>query len=352
MIRIREATQEDNEGLQRLQAQCPQGTSLVVSTVNTPDFFARVKAYADYRVYKAEENGRIIASAACALRTAMVNGHMVKVGHLFQTFVHPDFRGRRIAGLLLVTREEYLKQRGAVLAYALIMEGNSPSMQHAERHHYRRHNTLVMPGIAVTKETDLNSFGNIRRISTEDLAAVTKLLNETWGNCELYEPLSPETLLQFIERTPAYDLQNLFVLEEGGEIVACLGYWDWSRVTKIRVEKLNLKMRLAGIAANLTSHFASLPHAPQPGNLLKQIVLTPIGFQNARQLAVLLRYINNIALIQDIGYIYFICQRKHPMITALKGFFHIDTALHLYIKPLHENVALGERPVFISGIDL
>jgi hypothetical protein len=36
---IREAVPEDNYELQQLQAQCPQETSLIVSTVNTPDFF-------------------------------------------------------------------------------------------------------------------------------------------------------------------------------------------------------------------------------------------------------------------------------------------------------------------------
>ena len=42
---IREAHPGDNQELQALQARCPQGTNLVVSTVNTPDFFARAKAY-------------------------------------------------------------------------------------------------------------------------------------------------------------------------------------------------------------------------------------------------------------------------------------------------------------------
>ena len=50
---IREATLNDNEELQQLQIQCPQGTSLIVSTVNTPDFFARAKAYESYKVYVA-----------------------------------------------------------------------------------------------------------------------------------------------------------------------------------------------------------------------------------------------------------------------------------------------------------
>ena len=46
---IREAMPDDNEELQRLQALCPQGTSLIVSTVNSPDFFAGVKAYESYK---------------------------------------------------------------------------------------------------------------------------------------------------------------------------------------------------------------------------------------------------------------------------------------------------------------
>jgi hypothetical protein len=51
---IREAVLEDTHELQKLQAQCPQGRSLIVSTVNTPDFFARVKAYESYKVYVAK----------------------------------------------------------------------------------------------------------------------------------------------------------------------------------------------------------------------------------------------------------------------------------------------------------
>jgi len=33
---IREATAADNEELKRLQAECPMGTGLIVSVVNTP----------------------------------------------------------------------------------------------------------------------------------------------------------------------------------------------------------------------------------------------------------------------------------------------------------------------------
>lgn len=112
---IREARADDNLELQELQARCPQGTTLIVSTVNTPDFFARVKVYEDFKVYMGCEDNRIIGSAACAVRDAVVNGKTVKVGHEFQLFVDPEYRGRRIAGQLHQVREDYLKHQGRAI---------------------------------------------------------------------------------------------------------------------------------------------------------------------------------------------------------------------------------------------
>jgi len=126
---IREAAPEDNYELQQLQAECPQGTSLIVSTVNTPDFFARVKAYESYKVYVACEENRIIGSGACALRDAVVNGKTRRVGYEFQYFTSPGHRRRSIAKRFRQQVEEHLTQHGAQLSYALIMEGNLPSMR-------------------------------------------------------------------------------------------------------------------------------------------------------------------------------------------------------------------------------
>jgi hypothetical protein len=54
-MHIREATSADNEQLQHLQAKCTQGKTIIVTVVNTPDFFARAKAYTTYKVYVACE---------------------------------------------------------------------------------------------------------------------------------------------------------------------------------------------------------------------------------------------------------------------------------------------------------
>lgn len=351
-MHIREATQSDNEELQQLQARCPQGTTLIVSAVNMPDFFARVKAYSDYKVYVAVEDNRIVGSTACALRSAMVSGTEEKVGHVFQAFVDPDYRGRRIAGQMHQAREEYLRQNRAVLAYSIIIEGNLPSMSYIGREGFKRHRTMVMPCLAVFKEMPIESGYEIRTATEDDIPAIASLINETWQDCELYEPKSAKGLRQFIARTPGYDFSNLFLIKEHGDILACLGFWDWRQVMRIRVEKLNTKMKLIKLFADLAHLFRPMPRMPSAGELIKQIMLTPIAFKRPEYLAVLLRHINNLALQKSIGYIYCVCGQGHPLLSAMRGFARVDTAIHVYIKYFRENTILGDKPFFIDGIDL
>ena len=107
-MNIREATSDDNQKLQELQAKCPQGKTLIVSIVNTPDFFARAKAYESYMVFVAHEGNRIIGSHACAMRNAMLNGKLNKIGYSFQTFISSDHRKKGLTKNLLQYMEDHL----------------------------------------------------------------------------------------------------------------------------------------------------------------------------------------------------------------------------------------------------
>ncbi len=346
---IREATPDDNNELQKLQAKCPQGTTLIVSTVNTPDFFARAKAYESYKVYVACEENRIIGSAACAIRNAVVNGQLSRVAYLFQAFVSPDYRRKGIASQLLQQRLDYLTQQGAVLAYTLIIEDNIPSMRYVESQGFKIHRTLVLPSLVVRKEMDVPSRGKVRSVTPDDMATVAGLLNKTWEDFEMYEPTSAEALAHFISRTPAYSFDNLLVLEDQGEILACLGFWDWSQIMRITVEALSLKMRMIG---SLLVIARILPRFLKPGDTLNQIMLTPIGFKKPTHLTVLVRYLNNQALLSGIQQIFCICEKDNVLLSSMKGLTRVNTDVNLYIKPLQPNVWLGDNPVFVNGIDM
>ena len=132
-MQIREATSDDTTALQKLQERCPQGTDLMVSIVNTPDFFGRARAYESYKVYVASDGGTLRGSAACAVRTGLVNGVPRRVGYEFQYFTAPESRGKRVAGQIHARIEDHFISNGAVLSYLLIMEGNRPALRLFER---------------------------------------------------------------------------------------------------------------------------------------------------------------------------------------------------------------------------
>jgi hypothetical protein len=121
---------------------------------------------------------------------------------------------------------------------------------------------------------------------------------------------------------------------------------------KITLKARSLKMKIMGFLLDITRLFWSMPRILKVGDTLKQWCLTPIGFRDPKYLEILLRYLNNLALKRGIEQFFCICERNHPLLTSLKGFIHVDTAMHLYVKLLQQNVSMGDRPVFINGIDL
>jgi GNAT superfamily N-acetyltransferase len=351
-VHIREAIPEDNAELQKVQAQCPMGTTLVVSTVNTPDFFARAKAYASFNVFVACDENRIIGSAACAIREATVNGHLSRVGYEFQYFTLPEYRKKGIARQLHRHIEDHLTQRGALYAYLVIMEGNLPSMRLFAGEGFKLHRKLIMPVLPIYREMEVPAIGKIRSMVPEDLDSVSRLLNDTWQGYDLYEPASAEGLAGFINRTPGYRFDNVLILEDQGEILACLGFWDWRCIMRITVIERSLRMRIIGLLLGFMRAFRSMPGPIKAGKTLKQMMLTPIAFRNLRHLDVLLRCMNNQALTSGIEQIFCVSEADHPLLSCMKGFIRIDTGIYLYVKPLQQKVSMGNNPVFIDGIDL
>lgn len=346
---IREARPDDNQELQTLQARCPQGTNLVVSTVNTPDFFARVKAYETSRTLVVCEDDGIIGSAACALKSAYLNGKPVQVGYLFQVFVAPEHRRKGVASLLLREREAYLTEQGVDLVYALILEGNLPSMGYIESHGYRLERNMQMPIIAVKERMASSPIGIVRPATTGDLEAASELINETWRGYQLYEPVTAESLKRFMARTPAFSIENLLVLEVDGVLHSCLGFWDWSQVMQVKVLRLSRRLRLTGWML-VTSRV--LPAFPRAGDILKQIMLTTIGFKEPQYLTPLVRRVNNLAFDRDSQQIFCVCEQGHAMLDCLKGFAKVDTTIQVYTKSFDPTVQLGVQPLYVDGIDI
>ena len=349
---IREAVPEDNDDLQALQAKCPQGTDLVATIINTPDFFSRAKAYEMYKVYVAHEGSHILGSTACGFKNTIVNGNVKRIGYGFQAFVAPESRRTGVASRLHQHREDYAAQQGASLFYTLVIEKNIPAMRYIERRGFYLHRTIVMPGLAIYKKMSTDTQKHVRSARPEDFDRLAALANKTWQNYEMYEPLTAEELSASISRTPGYDLNNFLVLEDNGEILAFLGYQDWGKVMKITVDETSLKMRMMGVMLILAGLFKPMPKMVKPGDTLEQVNITLTGFNDPAHLSLLLKHLNNQMLQRGVDYIFCVCDPKNPILKSLKGFIRIDTAINIYVKSLQQDKLNADRPVFINGLDM
>ena len=97
MIKIREATEGDNDALVELQKKCPQGTSLILGIDSSPDYFARSGPFKAWHVFVAIENDIIVGSAACAIRDTYIESREFKTAYEYGFIVDPHHRRKGIA---------------------------------------------------------------------------------------------------------------------------------------------------------------------------------------------------------------------------------------------------------------
>ena len=346
---IREAVLEESDALRARQSRAPQGTSIVVSTVNHPDFFSRVRAYASWKVFNAYDGEKLLGSGACAVREGKLGDRIIRIGYVFQIFVSPDFRCRGAARELLHTIETYLKSEDVALSYALIMEGNNPSMRLFESQGYVRHRKLVMPGFMPLGKKAIADPHRIRSVTHDDLGAIADLLNRTWEGYELFEPATPSSIAELFERTEALSFQNFFLLEENGEIRGCLAFMDWSEIMEISVLRLNFKMRALG---KILTAARILPTFPTAGGTLNQGMLVMMGYRRVEDLAPLMKHVNNVYAPKGIEQVFCVCEPKDPLIQSMKGFVRVNTGVNLFTKKLRSDISIPDNAVAMTGLDM
>jgi GNAT superfamily N-acetyltransferase len=305
-----------------------------VCLLNTPDFFARVRACEAARVLVAEDAGRIVATAACAWRRGALAGRPATVGYVFQGLTAPEARVRGIGGRLLDRITEHLAAQGAAAAYMLILEGNDAAARAGESRGYAFNRSAVVARLAVSGELPAMAEGEVRRAAPADLPAVADLLNATWSGHDLYSPATADRLAAFIARAPAYDLDGLLLRERNGSLTACLGLWDCSAITRLTV--------------------ASADAAAQPAGeprTVRQMLLTPVGWRAAGELAPLLRAANNEAAGRGGDCLLCLSEPGGAMLAAAEGLDRSEARVDLHVK-CFGGEGPGDRPVFLDAADI
>ena len=152
-----------------LQARCPQGVGLVTSLVNTPDFFARAKAWPGHQVFAAYHDGRLAGAASCAWRRALLAGQEKPLGYEFEYFVAPEFRRQGVARALHMSRrtlQRRLDEEGTSYKATLDSLRRELCLQYLER-----------PEIALAEIAHIGGFS--------DTSALTRAVRRWTGQTPL-----------------------------------------------------------------------------------------------------------------------------------------------------------------------
>jgi len=142
--------------------------TLIVSLVNTPDFFARAKAYPSYKVFVACEDNQIVGSAAYGIREAFLNGPSDPLDMSFNTSFLLITVERVSQGNFTNILEIISSNMGRCYLTSWSSKAISLPRDSLKVWAFNLYRTLTMPGLVIYKKMDVAHQGTIRQIGSEE----------------------------------------------------------------------------------------------------------------------------------------------------------------------------------------
>lgn len=354
MIKIRKATERDNQALIELQTKCPQGISLILNVDSSPDFFARSRPFKDWTVLVAVDDSRIVGSAGYAVNDTFIEGRLVKTAYEYGFMVDPQERRKGIAVKLQEYIEQNAMERNVDLLYLNIIEDNLPSANLFSKMGFEKIKDCATLSLMVYKKQSLAKKANIRNAEESDLTEVANMINEMYQNYNFFHPFKTEDLLDYFKKMPGFDLHNLFVFQDKQGISACLGYWDYAKVRKYIVERFNWRLEAQLFLMRLAGLFTEIPQIPKPGEPLLSYNLTTLAFKDTESIVDLVKHVINIALENRINLLHIPIDMESPVAEVLSRFRHARVDLQFFVKYLSEKrfSRLGENKLYIDTTEI
>jgi hypothetical protein len=153
---------------------------------------------------------------------------------------------------------------------------------------------------------------------------------------------------------PHFDFHNILILEDNGDIKACLGYWNYNKVRRYIVRQLNWKLKAQTYLIRLIGLFTKMPHVPKNGEPLLSYNLTIMAYRSPESLTELIRNIINIALENKINFIHATVDPNNPIAAVLSQFRHTSHKTYFFTKSLRQERLpnLGERKLYIDATEM
>ena len=248
-MRFRQLTIADDDAFRQLWANAPEAIGDWDVTVERgPNAFAQFELQERPVLNGLFDGSTMVACVSFAIRRTVVAGQDLVVHYGQAMRVHNDYRGRQYAHWVRSLPWAIGVGRSTHLQYDYIRSGNMAMeswnrkfMPKVESVPVREHEVPGLP-VTVLQYSARHSAGETvgaRKARLDDLERCVGLINETHSGRDLFRPY---TLPSFSDRLDAgladglrspitrpYSLDDFYVLERDGEILACAGLWDRGR---------------------------------------------------------------------------------------------------------------------------
>jgi len=350
MIRVREATEKDNDVLIELQRRCPQGTNFILGIDSSPDYFARSRPFKDWHVFVAIEDGSIVGSAACAISDTYVEGRQIKTAYEYGFVVDPQHRRKGIATKLQDHVEHFAHDKNVDLLYLDIVEDNLPSINLFSKKGFRKVKDCKTFSLMAYRKQKIARETSIRKMQKSDVDRVANLINEMYRDYNFFTPFKTRDFIGYVRRMPHFGFHNILVFEDNEEIMACLGYWDYNKVRKYIVEKFSFRLKAQIFLMRPMGLFTKMPHIPKQGEPLLSYNLTTLAYKDSESITELIKYMVNLALENEIHFLHIPVDPESQIAAVLSQFRHTAVKLLFFIKSLQQKEFsnLRERKLYIT----
>jgi hypothetical protein len=244
-MHARLATWNDDEAIADLYANAPEDIGdWEVTVERSPYPFAQFRLQEHVAISVLEDRGVILAATADSSRNALVGGKRTGVHIASAWRVRKEFRGQGLSRLLRMAEGPAVGWFG-FYNYYYIRSGNFGALGWIKSFIPESVNAPArdgdVPGIPITVHhfeaapPDGDTTG-IRLAQPSDVRRCVSLINRTHRGQDMFRPYSTEYLEQRLDDpfwgekpdfwVPVYGWPEYYVVEDGGQVVACGGLWD------------------------------------------------------------------------------------------------------------------------------
>jgi ribosomal protein S18 acetylase RimI-like enzyme len=350
LVLIRAADDADNAKLLDLEKMCPQGTSLVLQFDRSPDFFLRSRVYDNYKVYVAEEAGKIVGTVGATLKGFNMSGESVKGVYIYDLRVHPTFRGRGIGSKLV--QQIVAEENEADLAYGDIMEGNNPSIALFERLGFHNIHDILFLNVPLCKRQE-QTASKARKMTTDDVPSVVDLINDHYRNHDFFAPFTIDKFLNRTRQLMDYGFQGIQVAGVGNRIVACAGLWDYSRILRASVLRTTARLKMLTHILRFANLFTSTMKLPSVGEFFKLMYVTDFAFtEEPNSVKELIEHCLRLSYSCGCNFLLFPLDPLNPAIPLIAKHRLVRTSYHIYARSLKEKALNTQRMIYVDTMDL